>query len=112
MDLSKANPALHNAAPGFLIPSFQLSQPIQLSRLIREGLQSQVEDKLGVWLEPSIQGGMGEIWIYSNDDDSTLAEDIDYQGFNETVLDAAYSSKNKTEFMKWYKSYLESLIGE
>jgi len=77
-----------------------------------EGLQNQVEDKLGVWLEPSIEGGMGGIWIYSNKDDSTLAENIDYEGFNEDVLDAACNSKNKTEFLKWYKSYLESLIGE
>ncbi len=75
-----------------------------------ENLQEQVENKLGVWLEPSIQGGQGGIWIRSNKDDSTLAEDIDYEGFNEDVLDTACESKNKTEFMNWYKSYLESLI--
>jgi len=75
-----------------------------------ESLQNQIEEKLNVWLEPSIQGGHGGIWIRDSKDDSTLAENIDYEGFNETTLDIACDSKNKKEFMSRYESYLESLI--
>ena len=40
-----------------------------------------VENKIGIWLEPSIQGGRGGIWFYSTEDDSVLADDYDYQEY-------------------------------
>lgn len=69
-----------------------------------------VEDKLGVYLEPSIQGGFGGIWIYSKEDDSTLVENYDYQDYNDEVINIALNSKTKREFQTNYKQFLQSII--
>lgn len=71
-----------------------------------------VENKLGIWLEPSIQGGQGGIWFYSSQDDSTLASDYDYQTYNENVLDLALQSKNATEFSNKYRSFVQSILDD
>lgn len=68
-----------------------------------------VENKQGVWLEPSVRNGYGSILIHSNEDDSILAE-ADYRDYNEYVLDLALNSKNAGEFKNAYDSYLKSLI--
>lgn len=70
----------------------------------------EVEDKLGVWLEPSVQGGQGGIWIYENGTNETLAEDIDYASFNDAILDIAFDSKNMTQFKNAYRNYLKHLL--
>lgn len=77
-----------------------------------ESVQQEVENALGIWLEPSIEGGMGGIWFLSSEDDRTLASNYDYQTFNEETIDMAIESKNKTEFKKRYKSYLENILNE
>jgi hypothetical protein len=71
-----------------------------------------VENKLGIWLEPSIQGGQGGIWFYSSEDDSTLASDYDYQTYNENVLGLALQSKNVTEFRNKYRSFVQSILDD
>lgn len=76
---------------------------------LREICQS-VEDRLGLCLIPSIQGGRGGIWIYNTEDDSLLAEDIDYADFNLDTLDMAASSSSKKEFIAKYTEYLQSLV--
>jgi len=75
-----------------------------------ESIQQEVENALGIWLEPSIQAGRGGIWFYSSEDDSTLASNYDYQTFNEDTIDMAIESKNKTEFKKRYQDYLENIL--
>lgn len=70
---------------------------------------NKVEEKLGIWLEPSIQGGQGGIWIYDKND-NVIAEGIDFESFNDEVGNLAINSKNKTEFASKYKNYLEGLI--
>lgn len=75
-----------------------------------ESLCNVVEDKLGTWLEPSIQGGMGSIMFYSTKDDSVLADDYDYQEYNEEVLNLAFDSKTQREFQTKYKQFLQSII--
>jgi len=77
-----------------------------------ESIQQEVENALGIWLEPSIQGGQGGIWFLSNEDDSTLASNYDYQTFNNETIDIAIESKNKTEFKKKYRAYLENILNE
>lgn len=69
-----------------------------------------VEDKLGVYLEPSIQGGVGGVWIYSKEDDSTFVENYDYQDYNDEVINIALNSKTKREFQTKYKQFLQSII--
>lgn len=69
-----------------------------------------IEDKLNIYVEPSIQGGVGGIWIYDIKTDETLVEDYDYQSFNEVIIDICLDSKNKTEFQKKVKAFYEDLI--
>lgn len=71
-----------------------------------------VENKLGIWLEPSIQGGQGGIWIYSSEDNSTLASDYDYQTYNDNVISLALQSKNATEFKNEYESFVQSILDD
>lgn len=75
-------------------------------------LCTDVENKLGIWLEPSIQGGQGGIWFYSSEDDSTLASDYDYQTYNDNVISIALDSKNVTEFRNKYKSFVQSILDD
>lgn len=71
---------------------------------------SEVEDSMNLYIEPSIQGGAGGVWIYDNTDQSTLVEDYDYDSFNSRVLDVALSSNNKSNFKQKYKKYLQNII--
>ena len=74
------------------------------------GLQVEVEDAEGVWLEPSIQNGEGGIWIYSSADDRELAGGIDYASFNESVVDIALDVSSSEEFKTKYRDFLLSTI--
>ena len=73
-------------------------------------IQQDVEDKMGIWLEPSVQAGTGGIWVYSKEDDSTLASNYDYQTFNEDTVGIAINSKNEAEYRKAYKQYLQNIL--
>jgi len=77
-----------------------------------EKIQQEVEDTLGVVLEPSTQMGMGGIWFYSSDFKQKLAENYDYQMFNEDVIELAIQSKTKATFKKMYKQYLENILND
>lgn len=73
-------------------------------------LMVEVEEKLGIWLEPSVQAGFGGIWVYSTDDDHEVAGNIDYETFNQDVCDIALSSKSPKQFMESYKNYVLNQI--
>ena len=75
-----------------------------------EGLCQDVESDYGVWLEPSVQGGRGGIWVYTTDDDTCVAEAIDYEDFNSDVIDIALSSDSEEDFKNSYRVYLENSI--
>ena len=68
----------------------------------------EVEEKMGIWLEQSIQFGFGEMAIFNEDDD--LVASCDYQSFNSTVINLALKSKSESSFKKQYKNFLLSLI--
>lgn len=68
-----------------------------------------VEEKMGLFVEPSVQGGQGGVWIYDNDTNDTLVEDYDYETFNEEIIDLAINSSSKKEFITKYKNYLKGL---
>jgi len=69
-----------------------------------------VENKIGVWLEHSIQGGRVGIWFYSEEDDSVLEENYDYQEYNDEVISMALRFKTQREFQTEYKKFLQSII--
>lgn len=68
-----------------------------------------VEDKLGYYVEPSIQGRQGGVWIYDNDTNEILVDGYDYETFNDEIIDIAINSSSKKEFMTKYKNYLKGL---
>ena len=68
-----------------------------------------VEEKMGLFVEPSVQGSQGGVWIYDNDTNDTLVEDYDYETFNEEITDLAINSSSKKEFITKYKDYLIGL---
>lgn len=72
----------------------------------------EIEKKLHLYLEPSIQAGRGGMWIYDTEDDTTLTKRIDYADFNSDVIDIALDSSSKEEFMKRYEEYLEEVLQE
>lgn len=79
---------------------------------ILENVCLEVEDSMNLYVEPSIQGGVGGVWIYDNTDNSTLVEDYDYESFNSRVIDIALSSTNKSNFKQKYKKYLQNMISK
>lgn len=69
----------------------------------------QVEDKLGLYVEPSVQVGMGGVWIYDSDN-STVVEDYDFETFDDEIIELAIQSKSEADFRNAYQNYLEGLI--
>lgn len=67
------------------------------------------EREMGIYLEPSVQGGQGGIWIY-DENGSLVADDIDYADFNNAILDLVFEVKNSTEFINKYKEMLQDEI--
>lgn len=73
-------------------------------------LCGQVHDKLNLYVEPSVQGGSGGVWIYDNATNETVVGGYDFETFDEEILDIAFSAKNATDFKRKYAQYLKSLI--
>ena len=73
-------------------------------------LCEEVEESLNYYVEPSVQGGMGGVWIYDEaNDNNVIVENYDFEDFDNEIIDLALNSKNKTDFKKKYKEYLLSL---
>lgn len=71
-----------------------------------EGVCAEVENQLGVWLEPSIQGGQGSIDILSSDDDTRLGT-LDFSDYTYEVCNMAASCSSKNSFKQQYAEYLD-----
>lgn len=69
----------------------------------------EVEDKLGIISEPSVQGGQGKIEFFDASTNDLLAEE-DYQVFNDMLIETAIDSRSKSAFKKklerWYKEMM------
>lgn len=74
------------------------------------GICEEVEQELGVWLEPSIQLGQGGLLVFDADDN--VVADYDYADFNSAVIDLALSADSESEFKKEYKDFLHYLMDE
>ena len=73
-------------------------------------LENECLDQLGLWLEPSIQGNQGGIWIYTQGDDETVLEGYDYESYVEKCIDIALDSDNEEEFKSRYTQFINSII--
>ena len=69
-------------------------------------LCSEVEDSIGMYLQPSTQGGRGVIEIFS--DGKLVAKGIDYERFNADTVDIAIESSDSDDFKSSYQNLLES----
>lgn len=75
-----------------------------------ESLCGEVEKNLNYYVEPSIQGGSGGVWIYDEgNDNEVVVEDYDFETFDSEIIDMALNSKNATDFKNNYKHYLLTL---
>ena len=72
-------------------------------------LSVEVENELGIFSETSVQGGFGGVWFY-DELGNELASDIDYQDFNEELIDCVLSASNEQEAKNKMKKYYEKLI--
>lgn len=70
----------------------------------------EVENAMHFYLEPSVQAGQGRIWIYDNETEETLVENIDYAEFNTDVIDRAFESNSADEFKRAYETYLLNIV--
>lgn len=71
-----------------------------------DSIAQSVEDSLGIWSEPSIQGGHGSIIFRDKDTDEVLLEK-DYEEYCDDVIDMALESKSKKGFMSQLKQYYD-----
>jgi len=72
-------------------------------------LCKQVEERLDIYVEPSVQAGVGSVWIWDNSTDEALVEDYDYNDFNNDIFYLAANASNEAEFKSSYESYLTNL---
>lgn len=71
-----------------------------------ESIAQDVEDSLGIYGEPSIEGGRGSIFFYDKETNEELAE-MDYDGYCEDIVGMALRSKSKGEFVSKLKKYYD-----
>ena len=73
-------------------------------------LEQKVYDKHNVWVEPSVQSGIGGVWIYSSDTNKSLVEAYDYQTFIQDICSIAIASNTDEEFIDGFDKYIERII--
>lgn len=71
-----------------------------------DGIAQTVEDSIGIWSEPSIQGGHGSIIFRDKDTDEVLLEK-DYEEYCDDIIDMALQSKSKKGFVSQLKQYYD-----
>lgn len=85
-----------------------IDEGTSLGSLISD-ISTEVEDKLGIISEPSVQGGQGKIEFFDASTNDLLAEE-DYQVFNDMLIETAIDSRSKSAFKKklerWYKEMM------
>lgn len=73
-------------------------------------LAANIEDELNIFSEFSMRYGSGVVWIYDGDTEDELASHIDYNEFNDRLLDCVEESDNEVEAMDKMRKYYKSLI--
>lgn len=76
------------------------------------GPEDEVNKQIQIFTEPSIQGGMGGMFIFDESESGHESFSIDFQDWCDTELSIAAESKNATEYKQKYKAFVEDLIAE
>lgn len=70
----------------------------------------QVEEELGIWGEPSVQGGNGFIeWMTIDGDEPVGSSSC--PGINLDIVDLAFDANSEQDFINMYREYLEDELG-
>lgn len=73
-------------------------------------LEERVYDKHNIWIEPSVQGGMGGVWFYSNEDDMTLVSNYDYQTFVDSIREICMECETEDDFVNKFDAYIGGIL--
>lgn len=71
-----------------------------------DSIAQSVEDSIGIWSQPSIQGGHGIIEFLDKDTDEVLLRK-DYEDYCDDIIDMALQSKSKKGFVSQLKQYYD-----
>jgi len=81
----------------------QTSEGMELQLLCGE-----VDKNKGIQCIPSIQLGIGSMEFY--DKQENFISSMDYQDYNNEIIDIAFDSKHTSEFKNKYSKFLDSVI--
>lgn len=74
--------------------------------------ETEVDDNLQIFQEPSVQGGMGSMFIYDESDEDRFEPiEIDFSDWCNEEITMAIDSKNAQEYKAKYKAYIKKLCG-
>lgn len=74
---------------------------------------SEVYDKLQLFAEPSVQGNMGSLFIYDDSgEDRFESFDIDWEDWNNDMIEMIASSKSKNDFKAKLTKYFNNKIAQ
>lgn len=76
------------------------------------GPEDKVNKQLQIFTEPSVQGGMGGMFIFDESKTGNESFSIDFQDWCDQELNMAAESKNAKEYQQKYKAFVEGLIAE
>ena len=76
------------------------------------GLCEDVDSDMNLFIEPSVQGGSGGVWIMKEDTYDGLVSNYDYATFNDEIGDIVFEVSSAEEFKRRYREYLERLIAQ
>ena len=72
--------------------------------------EDEINKELRVFPEPSIQGGIGDMFIHDQSDEANEPIIIDFDEWCDTECKLAAASKSADQYKEKYRQYIESLI--
>lgn len=72
-------------------------------------IMQDIEEEIGLFLEPSIQGGQGKIDFYDTDDNDEYMGWIDYAKFNDGCVRQILRSEDLYDFKYNYEAYVSEV---
>ena len=75
------------------------------------GPEDEVQKELQVFFEPSVQGGVGGMFIFDESEEDRFDPiEVDFSEWESNELDMAAASNSPGEYKQKFKEYIESLI--
>ena len=74
--------------------------------------EDRVNKELQIFVEPSVQGSMGGMFIFDESGEDRESFSIDFQDWCDRELDMAAESQNQSQYMDKYRAFVQNLIDE